>query len=101
MLKKFSYARNLKTPLTVGEIIRECSGVTDTDGLQVMYRTSGPGGEDLLAGCCRHVRGFLVPEDHDIYSMDDEVMRYSFSSEADGKPLLTVWYQSEWIGGSP
>lgn len=56
----------------------------------VIYRTYGPGGEDLFAGICKYDGEELIPYDGDNYSLDDEIIGLKLDSQ-----YLTVWYKTE------
>ena len=49
---------------------------------------------DIFTGECAYNDGLIVSLDGDIYSLEDEICKY----EENGR-ILTVWYESELIGG--
>ena len=58
----------------------------------VMVRTYGPNGEDILWGFCSWDCRGLISLDQDYYSINDTVIKY----EWDGDTLI-YWIKSEWI----
>lgn len=63
--------------------------------LTIEYRTWAQDKSDVLAGYCKYENGKLISLDGDNYSLNDEIADYEFIITDDGKPLLTVWYESE------
>lgn len=65
----------------------------------IEYRTNAPFGESVFIGECRYDGSQLIPLDHDIYSLEDEISHYEISETDDGLQLITVYYESEWTKG--
>lgn len=56
--------------MTIAELIK------NKDYDYVSYRIVLPDGEDTFAGCFRTKKGEIISLDGDIYSADEEVIRY-------------------------
>lgn len=79
---------------TLEEIIKS-NGYKKYDPLTIEYRTWAGDKSDILAGYCKYTSGKLISMDGDSYYLNDEIADYEFQIN-DGKPLLTVWYESNW-----
>jgi hypothetical protein len=66
--------------------------------LAIEYRTIHPEYGDILTGSCHWNGTELIPDDGDIYSIEDEIEKYVFIQRYDGLPDdLTIWYKSDWV----
>ena len=79
---------------TLEEIIKD-GKLKKYDPLTIEYRTWARDKSDILAGYCKYTSGKLISMDGDNYYLNDEMADYEFQIN-DGKPLLTVWYESNW-----
>ena len=61
---------------------------------RIMYRCNPPEGieGDLYVGICHYTNGKLIADDGDIYSLDDEIVKYEIDDWG-----LVVWEQANWM----
>ena len=62
--------------------------------INIQVRTYDPCGEDILFGYCHWTGEWLVSEDGDSYSVEEEVCKYELDVDGRG---LTYWFEPEWI----
>ena len=60
--------------------------------IDIQVRTYDPDGKDILFGFCHWTGNELVSIDGDNYSVDEEVLKYSFDEDG-----LIYWFESEWL----
>lgn len=90
------YRQNLnEKQRTIKDLIKE----KDYD--YVSYRITLPGDRDIFAGCFKSKGGKIIPLDGDIYSEDEEILRYEEWKlpEKGIKTGLTVIVKGKWISG--
>lgn len=61
--------------------------------VRIEYRIFGPNDEDMLFGYCRWTGSELIPEDGDLYYLDDKIIKHEWT----GLNKLTVWIEGGWI----
>ena len=60
---------------------------------RITYRTYGPNNEDLFQGACVWNGQELKSSDGDIYSIDDDIIKYELEPSGD----ITIWRESKWV----
>lgn len=64
--------------------------------VNIEYRIVDPvDNEDMLFGYCHWTGSELIPEDGDLYYLDDEIIKHEWT----GLNKLTVWIEGGWISG--
>lgn len=69
----------------------------------IEFREFDTDGDDVLYGYCKYDKATdtLIPEDGDIYGLDEYIIGFEIIADKDNNKCLTLWTSSEWVTYDP